>query len=176
MTTKQIADAAGVSIDTVARKIKELYPESVSKGKTTNLHQKQAIIVMGELRKLNFVQPTQNADVPTQNADARMDRLESMMEKLLGIVAAMIPQQSRLAIAAPPMEPRAELRKIIAAAARNSGDYSGTWGTLYQEAFYRLNVNLRERAKNRGVETLTYAESEGFLPELVAIARKVFQP
>ena len=69
MTIKQIADVAGVSIDTVTRKVKEMYPEKVQKGKATTLVQKEAINVMSELRKKKFIEPTQNAEVLTQNAE-----------------------------------------------------------------------------------------------------------
>lgn len=88
MTTKQIADAAGVSVDTVQRKIKEMYPEFVEKRKTTRLPQNAAVSVMSEIRKLNFVEPLpQNAEVNSN----RIDRLESMVEKLC-LAVASIPQ------------------------------------------------------------------------------------
>ena len=112
--------------------------------------------------------------MPAVGSADRLDRLESMMEKLLTIVAATIPKQREELPAPPSMEYRAELRKIVARAARESGDYSGTWGQLYQEAYYRLSINIRERAKNRGMELLQYAEDEGLIPDLVALAREIF--
>jgi len=69
VTIKQISEVAGVSIDTVTRKVKEMYPEKVQKGKATTLVQKEAINVMSELRKKKFIEPTQNAEVLTQNAE-----------------------------------------------------------------------------------------------------------
>lgn len=63
-----MADIAGVSKDTVLRKVKELYPDRVKNGKATTLIQTEAIHVMKELRKKNFVEPLQNAEVATQNA------------------------------------------------------------------------------------------------------------
>lgn len=69
MTTREIAETAGVSIDTVSRKIKEMYPDRISHGKTTRLIQAEAITVMTELRKKNFVELPQNAGVVPQNAD-----------------------------------------------------------------------------------------------------------
>ena len=66
MTVKQMAEVAGVSKDTVLRKVKELYPERIKNGKATNLIQTEAVCVMKELRKKNFVEPLQNAEVATQ--------------------------------------------------------------------------------------------------------------
>lgn len=67
MTTKQIAEVAGVSPDTALRKIKELYPEKVRNGRPVSLVQHEAVAVMAELRKIGFVAP-QNAEVAPQNA------------------------------------------------------------------------------------------------------------
>lgn len=69
MTTRQIAEAAGVSVETVTRKIRELCPEEVKNGKPTNLPQPKALRVMSELRKTGFVAPIQNDEVPRQNGE-----------------------------------------------------------------------------------------------------------
>ena len=69
MTIKQMAEVAGVSQDTVTRKVKEMYPARVRNGRPTNLIQSEAITVMAELRKKNFVSPLQNAEVSLQNAE-----------------------------------------------------------------------------------------------------------
>lgn len=64
-----MSEVAGVSVDTVTRKVREMYPDRVKNGKATNLVQSEAITVMSELRKKNFVSPMQNAEVPMQNAE-----------------------------------------------------------------------------------------------------------
>lgn len=64
-----MAEVAGVSKDTVLRKVKELYPERVKNGKATRLIQAEAVCVMKELRKKNFVEPLQKAEVATQNTN-----------------------------------------------------------------------------------------------------------
>jgi hypothetical protein len=174
MTTKEMAEAAGVSTDTVARKIKELYQDKMQARKRTELNQIQAIAVMSAIRKEGFVSVPQNAVALPQNAEDRMNRLESMMEKLLTIVAATIKPQMEELPAPPPMEYRSELRRIVSKAAKESGDYSGTWEQLYTDSYYRLGINIRERAKNRGMEKLDYAEEAGLIPDLLAIAREIF--
>lgn len=67
MTTREIAETAGVSIETASRKIKEMYPDRVINGKATRLVQSEALCVMSELRKKNFVEPMQNEKLPMQN-------------------------------------------------------------------------------------------------------------
>jgi hypothetical protein len=67
MTIKQMAEVSGVSTETVSRKVKEMYPDRVTNGRPTNLIQTEAICVMTELRKKNFVEPLQNEKVPLQN-------------------------------------------------------------------------------------------------------------
>ena len=67
MTTREIAETAGVTIETASRKIKEMYPDRVINGKATRLVQSEALCVMSELRKKNFVEPMQNEKLPMQN-------------------------------------------------------------------------------------------------------------
>lgn len=178
MTTKEIAEAAGVSVDTVQRKVKELFPERVQNRRRTELNQKQAISVMAELRKKDFVSLPQNAVELPQNAEARFTRLETLVAAQIGLVEKLIMLQSSKPsipqIEAPKLETRDELRRIVAKAGKASGDYSGAWNVLYQEIYYRLHRNVNECAKNRGMDKLDYIESEGILPEVVAIAREVF--
>ena len=83
MTIKQIAEVSGCNRKTVERKINELYPAKMQKGKATRLNQKEAIAVMSELRKKGFVQPSQNVEVPSQNVEVRNS---IMIETLNNIV------------------------------------------------------------------------------------------
>ena len=180
MTTKQIAEAAGCSVETVQRKIRELYPEAVQKGRATVLSEATAVRVMSELRKIGFVQPRQNDEVPAQIADARLDRLEGMVEKLVGAFASMVPnlrgvlESPRTPAALPPpaeLEPRAALRKIVEAWARRNGrDFHGAWAELYREYGYRYRRDISRAAKNRGQSVLDYADDEDLLGQLLALA------
>ena len=54
------------------------------------------------------------------------------------------------------------------------GGYREAWHELYSQAYYRMGRNIRLCAEHRGMDPLDYAEDEGLLPELVAIAREVF--
>lgn len=184
MTTKEIAEAAGVSADTVQRKIKELFPDRVQERRRTELNQSQAIRVMAELRKKDFMSLPQNAVDAPQNAEDRITRLETLVAAQIGMVEKLIylvakngtdAKNALAQIEAPPLATRDELRRIVAKAGRASGDYPGTWSLLYQEIYYRIHRNVRECAKNRRIDTLDYIESEGLLPEAIAIAREVFR-
>lgn len=90
MTIKQIAEAAGVSAETVSRKVKELFPERVKNGKTTNLIQQEAVIIMTEIRKKNFVLPLQNEDVPLQNDKVPTENREVITRSDLAVFGAAI--------------------------------------------------------------------------------------
>ena len=57
-------------------KIKEIYPERIKNGKATRLIQTEAVCVMKELRKKNFVEPLQNAEVATQNENLELSDYE----------------------------------------------------------------------------------------------------
>lgn len=85
MTTKEIAEAAGVSADTVQRKIKELFPDRVQERRRTELNQSQAIRVMAELRKKDFMSLPQNAVDAPQNAEDRITRLETLVAAQIGM-------------------------------------------------------------------------------------------
>lgn len=90
MTTKQIAEAAGVSVDTVQRKVKELYPDLVEKRRATNLPQNAAVKVMAEIRKLNFVSPIPRGGAPSMTADDRLARLETLMAAQIALTDRLI--------------------------------------------------------------------------------------
>lgn len=188
MTTKQIAEIAGVSSKTVTRTAKEKGIGIIRPSVETIFTEAEAIQIMAELRKKGFVQPRQNVEQPRQNvAEARLDRLESMVEKLCiavtGITQAVALNQSIHAApqiapskpALPPIDPRKELNMLAKEAGYLMGNYSEPWNQIYKHAYYRLGVNFRERAKNRGMEILDYADAEGYTPQLVAIAREIFK-
>jgi hypothetical protein len=114
----------------------------------------------------------------TASSDSRLDRLEAMVGRLVEAVAAMLPRVSTpaaLSLPAPALAPRDELRQIIGRAARESGDYQGTWGEFYEAIYYRMHRNVRECAKNRGTDALNYLEGEGLIPEAIALARDLFE-
>ena len=188
MTTKQIAEAVGKAEKTVrtwaAKAAAKSAVMAAKLAASTSTHpadydldETVAIIEVG-LGKNAAALYRENARKAPDIA--RMDRLEGMILELTKAVAGLIPaiavaRGSQVpALPAPVLAPRAELRRIMTAAGKASGDYSGAWGQLYQEIYYRMHRNVNECAKNRGMEKLDYIEVEGMLPEVVAIAREVF--
>lgn len=58
MTSKELAEVAGINVRNVNNLVKKLYPEKVFKGKRTHLTELEAMSVMQEIQKRNFVSPT----------------------------------------------------------------------------------------------------------------------
>jgi len=181
MTTKEIAEIAGVSVDTVQKKIKELYPEIVEQRKRTVLNKTQAIEVMKDLRKKNFILPQNSADLPQNSADSRLDRLESLMEKLLLVTGNLLQvqqsnqtQEKRVLLPAPQLDSRSHIKKLIDEyVSRNKIEHGDAYRYLYREFFYRTKCNATLCAKNRGMKTIDYIDDEGMIETLEAIAMEV---
>ena len=163
MTVKEIAEIAGVSVDTVQKKIKELYPEIVEQRKRTVLNKTQAIEVMKDLRKKNFILPQNSADLPQNSADSRLDRLESLMEKLLLVTGNLLQvqqsnqtQEKRVLLPAPQLDSRSHIKKLIDEyVSRNKIEHGDAYRYLYREFFYRTKCNATLCAKNRSTELYT---------------------
>jgi len=181
MTTKELADTAGVSVDTIQRKAKELFPGKFTQGSKPRYTQKEAIAIIGNVKKTGFIELPQIAEVPTQGADvSRMDRLESLMEKMMTMMTVIMGNQvvqkksEPAQIEAPPLELREQLRKIVNDASRESGDYQGAWNMLYSEIYYRLHINVSVRASNLHISKLDVLEKENMLMSAILIAREIF--
>ena len=69
MTTKELAEVAGVSERTIRRIAEKEVGVIYEKGKKAFYTEKEAIEIMRLARKKGFIQHGQNADVPRQNAD-----------------------------------------------------------------------------------------------------------
>lgn len=198
MTVKQMAEVAGVSKDTVLRKVKELYPERVKNGKATRLIQTEAVCVMKELRKKNFVEPLQNAEVATQNENLELSDYElnrafrlamvnmnnlaqslanktDELEKRISNIE--VQTEKRKALLPPPqIKPRDHINMIVREHAQKTGrKYRDVWSELYKQFSYRTNTDPRTCAKNRNMGILDYIEIEGFIETLEAIAIDVFK-
>ena len=190
MTVKQMAEVAGVSKDTVLRKVKELYPERVKNGKATRLTQTEAVCVMKELRKKNFVEPLQNAEVATQNT-----KVSFLSEKDIAIISQIVSvtvsetikaldgrmtnieqkiEQRKILLPAPQLDARAHIKKLIDEyVSRNKIEHGDAYRYLYREFFYRTKCNASLCAKNRGMKTIDYIDNEGMIETLEAIAMEV---
>ena len=181
MTVKEIAEIAGVSVDTVQKKIKDLYPEIVEHRKRTVLNKTQAIEVMKDLRKKNFILPQNSADLPQNSSDSRLDRLESLMEKLLLVTGNLLQvqqsnqtQEKRVLLPAPQLDSRSHIKKLIDEyVSRNKIEHGDAYRYLYREFFYRTKCNASLCAKNRCMKTIDYIDNEGMIETLEAIAMEV---
>lgn len=201
MTTREIADFNEVTTKTVRRwvdkmssvaghnvitseKIKML--EAGEKGETVQWTEDEVYAIMTAGGRSSFVswmresknKHPQNAEVSTD----RLDRLESLMDKMLVAMGnMMILQQSdttkpqeRVMLPAPQLDPRAHVKKLIDQyVSRNQIEHSSAYRYLYSEFGYRTKCNPALCAKNRGMNTIDYIESEGMMETLEAIAMEV---
>ena len=184
MTTKEIAEAAGVSVDTVQRKVREMFPAEVQSRKATNLTQAKAIKVMAEIRKINFVSPLpQDAVALPQDAVAldsafkmaliTLTAMAQGMEARLSKIENKIEQRQAL-LPAPQIPPRSNVVKIVREyATKNEIDYSMAFTKLYREFGYRTHTDPRKAAGNRGVPIIDYIDTEGMMGTLEAVAMEM---
>lgn len=180
MTTKEIAQAAGVSVDTVQRKAKELFPAEIQHRKKSQYTQKQAIEIMAELRKVNFVELPQNAaELPQNAADldaafkAAIVGISVMVASLDGRISKIENkiEERKALLPAPHIKPRDHINMIVRSyCQKNRIDHNVAWGDLYKDFSYRTNTNPRLSAKNRNMTIIDYIDSEGMIETLESIA------
>lgn len=186
MDTKQIAEIVGTSRDSVCYWIKKVLPEvHMGKGVKVDLTEAQFVTLIKAIPKKNIITGgTQNAVRGTQSAvtseSETIKAMGAMVQELCGtvrdVLKAITPAQAPAQIEAPKMTDRATLRQLVAVYAKQEEiDYPKVWAILYNEALYRLEINIPLRAKNRGIKPIEIAEEEGLLPELIAIAREVLK-
>lgn len=77
MTVKEIAQAMGVSTDTVKNCIRRIMPEKMQNGKTTFLNEQEVTMISKELKSNTFVSSHQTYEVSSQvkNTTTRLEVL-----------------------------------------------------------------------------------------------------
>jgi hypothetical protein len=191
MTTKQIAAAVGKDETAVRRWTRKLAAKSPAiavkiaasspmKPADYDLDEAVAIIETGLGRNAAGIY-RENAQrsaagtfvAPESIAAIVRDTVTALVPLLIAAVRGALPDQAVTVLPPPaPLPARAELRQVIAgyAARSHGGDHRSAWNTLYSQYYYRYRTNLRERALNRGIDTLDYAEEDGHLPQLISLA------
>jgi hypothetical protein len=183
MTVRQIASVAGCNHDTVRLAAKRLFPDLVQNGRRTDFTKAQSFQILEALPQRHVSEPIGNPIAPIAPKDFDLSAIiretvaACMREMVPAVVAAvkasLTPQSSApLALPAPlELEPRDALRKIVGDyAANHDRDFRGAWSNLYREFELRAHRNIRQCAKNRGMDTLDYCEGENILGELLALA------
>lgn len=106
--------------------------------------------------------------------ESRLNKIEERIEKQ----GAHLSTKADLVGILPETNPktlRANLNQILRTYAQNNNlDYHAPWIELYREFYYRNNCNLSVRAKNAKMKILDYAEQEGILEDLAALATEMF--
>lgn len=85
--------------------------------------------------------------------------------------------EERKALLPPPsISPRSNINRIVREYAhRENIEYSTAWRRLYSSFTYRTHTDIVRCAKNRGMDTLEYAELEGHIDMLEAVAVDTMQ-
>jgi len=188
-----MAEVSGVSTETVSRKVKEMYPDRVKNGRPTNLIQPEALCVMSELRKKNFVEPLQNDKLPTQNDKVCSFLSERDIAIISQIVSVTVSEtikaldgrmttiekriDDRKALLPPPeIKPRDHINMIVREYVNKTGTPHGkAWGELYRQFGYRTNTNPTTSAKNRDMSILDYIDAEGMIETLESVAMEIYK-
>lgn len=104
----------------------------------------------------------------------RMDALEGRVEALEQKEAKALPK-ALPEVEVPPLTKRAELNQLVRQFAKLTGlTHKASWNKLYEGMLYRVRVDVRACAKNRGVSKIDYMETAGLLPLACALIRDMF--
>ena len=189
MTTKELSEVSGVSVDTIVRTAKEYYPSRFSQGKRVVFTKDEAITIMGQLRKKGFVELPQNTEVLPQNTEVahlgvmvanlcmavseQMKMISAQNDKINSFIGQ---KQERIALPAPQIDPRTHIIKLVDEyTARTGTPHRDAYTMLYRDYGYRTHCNAILSAKNRGMKIIDYIDSEGQIETLEAIALEVMQ-
>lgn len=176
MTTRQLADTAGVDIDTIRKVAKKIFPlMQLGKGVIARYSKEQSEAILSKVGKKNFIE--RNISVPEQNISVPdIAKIVSMtvIETLKAIGYLQIPnQQQQIAQLSPP-NPRSELNSIIRKYAESREiNFGVAWSHFYDRVYYRLSINLNARAKE-GKKPMDIAEEMGIMDKLLALAFEEF--
>jgi hypothetical protein len=189
MTTKEIAEAVGKTERSVQMWAKKAGEKTSSVGEKTSsaghgkpadytLEETIAIIEAGMGKNAAGVFRA-NAEKPasdtTSIAAIIRETITAMVPVLVEVVRGALPQQQIAALPAPAeLSPRDQLRRVVNGYAHRSGDHAGAWRELYTQFYYRYHRNIRECARNRGMDTLDYVENEGIMDELLSLAVSLY--
>lgn len=88
MTTRELSEVAGVSVDTIRRIAKKFYPGKLSQGATAMFNKQQSMDILQEVRKKNFVelnnqqdtQLQQSTEVLQQNTEVMIQAMAAAMQ------------------------------------------------------------------------------------------------
>jgi len=74
-----------------------------------------------------------------------------------------------------PMDQRSQLNQIIRGYSdRNNIHFGEVWTILYDSFLHHFSINLKVRANNRKQKPLDYAQHNGYLPDMLSLAIKLF--
>jgi prophage antirepressor-like protein len=107
-----------------------------------------------------------------------MTKEQIELKNRVGKIEAHLSTKASLEKVLPETKPktlRASLNEVLRSYAQNNNiDFQYPWTELYRQFYYRNNYNITLRAKNSRMKILEYAEQEGILEDLMALAVEMF--
>ena len=203
MTVKQIAAAAGCAENTVYRYVEKNFTERV-KGSRIRFDKVQSLQLISDLPKQNLISevPQMVKDVSTigetslliEFMEKSQARQEAFMLKMFEMMQsnhapAVTHETKQSLIYTRPIQKQLPLPQVPEATTRNqisqivrgyvhsqkmAVTYSDAWKRLFREFRNRHGIDLIVRAKNRGCKSLDYAETEGMIMQVLALANVLF--
>lgn len=186
MTIRQIASAAGCNHKTVRKAVDELFPGRAQNGVRIEFTRSEAFQIMEKLPKRAMVsEPSQKregdlaengkVDIQALVRETVAATIRELVPALVQAIQGVAPKAPAALPPPPELEPRDALRKIVGEyATAHERDFRGAWSNLYREFELRTHRNVRQCAKNRGLDTLDYCEDEGLLGEMLALAYHLY--
>jgi len=99
---------------------------------------------------------------------SRLSKVEKQQERKANLLQLLPPVNE--------MTARNKLNELVRdyVAKNTKITFRDAWDDLYREFYYRNNINLKVRAKNRGISVLEYVDGVGLLEDLFALAIELF--
>lgn len=105
--------------------------------------------------------------------ETKVERIEAQQREATEALLALPEPQ----VEARKMTDRALIRQVVNSYAMSTGmSHQLVWNKLYQECYYRLQINVTLQAKNKKLKPLDILEQEGVMTEVYAIACEIFKP
>lgn len=197
MTTTDIAKVAGCSPKTVGYYSDKLFPEKIQgTGAWKLFSETEAERLMNVLPKRNTItsgkkgvsEGEESTLSDTSNLIKFMSESQERQEQfMLKIIDMLRPQPvsevksieplSLKLPEVPTVTTRQEISQIVRGYVQSQKmavTYSDAWKRLFREFRNRHGIDLIVRSKNRGCKSLDYAESEGMIMQVLALANCLF--
>lgn len=126
--------------------------------------------------RTGYIESTAIHEHPGEIAIIVRETVTAMVPAIIAAIKGALPENAVAALPAPAVKSERDLlRQVVNVYVKNSGtSHAQTWNDLYSEYYYRYHRNLKTSARNRGMSIIEYAEVEGLVSDLLALAVDMF--